>query len=545
MGNTADLSKIENFISVASSVHSGKYDYSELFNLEFFSKRNKLPIICPDHGLFYQRGYDHLKGHGCKKCQYSNLDILKRKSLEDFISEASKIHDNKYDYSKFVYIESHTIGIITCPEHGDFEQEAAVHLKGHGCPRCSYEVRGNKSRKSSLHYANKLSGSNIRVLEYYFDKKQIEYNCIIHGTKINSVSSMFSNSWRCPDCIREENKKKLIANFYLKNTNSKYKIEENSYISSHSPVSLICPEHGNFIVNKAYYLTQNTCSCPKCLETKPESELLDFLDASNISYQKKARPKFLNGKELDIYVPEFNFAIEFNGSYWHSDIFRNKWYHFDKSKECIQNNVRLLHIWEHYWSDPVKKNIYLSKIRHFLNMDRRIYARKCQVTDISKEIYENFIATNHLEGNILPYKDMQYKGLYFNSELVMVAGIGLYYSQSEKLLKPKLQRICTILGTTVVGGVSRLVKSFNIPILQFQITLDTGGSLLDSVPEKGSTSLRYWWIKNNKYLTRNTTQVAFLKKNNDWLNTDTENSYMKRNGWYKLYDAGIITINVQ
>jgi G:T-mismatch repair DNA endonuclease (very short patch repair protein) len=42
----------------------------------------------------------------------------------------------------------------------------------------------------------------------------------------------------------------------------------------------------------------------------------------------------LNGKELDIYLPDYNLAIEFNGLYWHSEDYVGKNYHLNKTIEC-------------------------------------------------------------------------------------------------------------------------------------------------------------------------------------------------------------------
>jgi hypothetical protein len=52
----------------------------------------------------------------------------------------------------------------------------------------------------------------------------------------------------------------------------------------------------------------------------------------------------LNGQELDFYIPIKKIGIEFNGTYWHSDLKKEKAYHFNKSKLAEANGVRLIHI---------------------------------------------------------------------------------------------------------------------------------------------------------------------------------------------------------
>lgn len=64
---------------------------------------------------------------------------MKRKTTSQFVSEAIKVHGNKYDYSLVNYINTHTKVSITCPKHGIFEQIPCDHLHKHGCPKCHLE----------------------------------------------------------------------------------------------------------------------------------------------------------------------------------------------------------------------------------------------------------------------------------------------------------------------------------------------------------------------------------------------------------------------
>ena len=126
----------------------------------------------------------------------------------------------------------------------------------------------------------------------------------------------------------------------------------------------------------------------------------------------------------------------------------------------------------------------------------------------------------------------------------MVAGYGEFYNQSSKSFKWKLQRICTISGITVIGGVSRLSRYIKNDIgdFIFQVTLDTGGSLIKNEISHSDVSLRYWWVKNDSVLSRNQTQISILKRNDDWDNNDTEKSYMEKKGFVKIFDSGVVSI---
>ena len=45
--------------------------------------REKVKIICRDHGPFFQGAGDHLQGHGCPKCWYSRGEERIREFLQD------------------------------------------------------------------------------------------------------------------------------------------------------------------------------------------------------------------------------------------------------------------------------------------------------------------------------------------------------------------------------------------------------------------------------------------------------------------------------
>lgn len=118
----------EEFISKAREVHGDKYDYSKV---EYKGNKNKVCIICPEHGEFWQLPSSHLKGAGCPNCSGN-----KKYTTKEFIEKARKIHGDKYDYSKVEYVNSETKVCIICPEHGEFWQKPARHLMGQGCPNC-------------------------------------------------------------------------------------------------------------------------------------------------------------------------------------------------------------------------------------------------------------------------------------------------------------------------------------------------------------------------------------------------------------------------
>ena len=126
----------QEFIQRAGKIHEYKYDYSKS---NYQNAQIKVQIICPFHGIFEQRPSDHLYGAGCKKCATQLLAEKYTKSTEDFIIEANKYHNYKFDYSNTIYKGAHKEIEIICPKHGSFRQIARHHLDCKwGCPGCSY-----------------------------------------------------------------------------------------------------------------------------------------------------------------------------------------------------------------------------------------------------------------------------------------------------------------------------------------------------------------------------------------------------------------------
>lgn len=127
---------LEEFIEKSKKYHGDRFDYS-LVDLENNSMFDKVKIICPTHGVTLQIARNHANGSGCKKCDAQRIGDFHKISHDQFIENARKEHGDTYDYSKTEYKFAHDKVIITCREHGEFEQVASSHASGKGCPQCS------------------------------------------------------------------------------------------------------------------------------------------------------------------------------------------------------------------------------------------------------------------------------------------------------------------------------------------------------------------------------------------------------------------------
>ncbi len=123
----------ESFIKRAIKKWQNKYDYSMV---EYIHCKSKVKIIY--NGIIYEQTPDQHLHHAPE-----NLKLSIRKTTEQFISEANQVHDNKFSYEKTIYTNAKNKVTITCPVHGDFEQNPLSHIQGIGCATCN-ESKGEK-----------------------------------------------------------------------------------------------------------------------------------------------------------------------------------------------------------------------------------------------------------------------------------------------------------------------------------------------------------------------------------------------------------------
>lgn len=158
-------------------VHRDKYDYSKVV---YVNNRTKSIIICPKHGDFLQTPNDHLREKGCPRCGYEKISILKSSNLTEFMAASVKKHALKFDYSEFVYTNSHTNGKIKCPIHGIFSQSPNAHLAGKGCPKCAgFTITTDEfiNKSKQIHH-NKYDYSIAKYKDCY---NKIDIICPFHG----------------------------------------------------------------------------------------------------------------------------------------------------------------------------------------------------------------------------------------------------------------------------------------------------------------------------------------------------------------------------
>ena len=346
------------FIEKAKEIHGDKYDYSKV---EYVKWNEKVCIICPIHGEFWQIPNDHLQGKGCKQCGYEKILIKQKITIEQFIERAKLTHGNKYDYSKVEYINARTNVCIICPIHGEFWQSPYNHLKGRGCQKCGYDLIKNKLTNTLNHFIEKskeIHGDkyDYSKVEYVNNCKKVCIICPIHGEFWQSPKSHL-NGRGCQKCgeIKREKSKWLTTEKFIEKAKkihgNKYDYSKVKYIDSKTKVCIICSKHGEFWMTPSNHL--NYQGCKKCKNSIMENKIVNILNENNIQFEQQKRFEWLGRQSLDFYIPEYNIAIECQGEqhfksvdYWGGENAYNKRKKLDLKKKnlCKINNINLYYV---------------------------------------------------------------------------------------------------------------------------------------------------------------------------------------------------------
>jgi hypothetical protein len=300
-----------------------------------------------------------------------------------------------------------------------------------------------------------------------------------------------------------------------------------------------------------YYANGIVPTCPKCSPYIPslaELELKNFVSSIYTGVIAFNTRTVIAPLELDIYIPDKNIAIEFNGTYWHSEDKKGKFYHQDKSIQCSNQNIQLIHVWEYDWLNPEKQRIIKEKLRYKLcgKTLKTIAARKCKVQEISNEACKDFLSQNHIQGYV---KSSVNLGLFNEAELVAV--MTFVKPRFAKQYAWELARYATVLDIRVLGGAGKLLKYFErnyhpTSLISYAncsySRIDGNNTVYKALgfEMKGLTAPNYKYVKGSTVLSRYQCQKHKLKdllgENFDLNLTETENMF--KNGAIKINDCG-------
>ena len=286
--------------------------------------------------------------------------------------------------------------------------------------------------------------------------------------------------------------------------------------------------------------------CPTChpymdASSGAEHEISNFIQTICQNVVENDRT-VLNGKELDIYIPEKKLAFEYDGLFWHSEENgKDKNYHTNKTNECERQGIQLIHIFENEWLN--KQDIVKSRIKNLLGVyDKTIYARKCEVKEVSSNESFEFQNQNHIQGGVHSSVNL---GLYFDNELVSLMTFAK--PRFSKKYEWELVRFCNKLGYHVPGGASKLLKHFERnynpkSLVSYADRRWSKGNLYEKLGFKlnSISSPNYWYFNDDRILESRVKYQKHKLKNMlpifDESKSEVEN--MKDNGYNRIFDCG-------
>lgn len=472
----------EEFINKAKQVHSGEnIDYSKV---KYVNNRTKVLFIDPIYGEYWQTPSNHLKGQGHPIRKGEKISKGKRLTEDSVIERFKNVHKGEgLDYSKVKYVNMHTKVIIIDPIYGEYWQEPAVHLKGCGHPKRAIDKNAENKR----------------------------YNTEIF--------------------------KKLC-----KKIHPEYILDKVEYKASQEKVCVICPKHGEFYSYPDALLQGK--GCPKCGNhlSYGEDELYEYI--KNLIGEDnvvKGDKKTLNGLEIDILIPKFNVGIEFDGLRWHSERFKDKNYHFNKTKACIENGIYLIHIFEDEWL--YKKDIVLSKIKHILNCNKssKIGARKCFLKEIDKDSAKLFLNENHIQGYA---KSSIYIGAFYGNEIVGVITF-IKYGDKHYILNRFARKKEKIIQGLFSKMMTYFIKTYNAEIIETFLDRRWCYSETENIYVKFGMKLENVNKPNYSYTNGRIRKHKFgfrkqlLHKKYGFSMAMTELEMAKELGYYRIWDCGL------
>ena len=406
---------------------------------------------------------------------------------------------------------------------------------------------------------NRLKEIKLRI------KTDHNYQCpsCVCIKRKEEISNQVTNSWKDQEYRQKQITKKTDPKYkQLQSTLSKQRWSDQSYISQlKTGINKETLSKSTFnIIEASDWRTKMTvqckeCShifsitpqnhfdksyCPKCHISKGQREISEWLTSFDIPHIINDR-KTLSGKELDIFIPGYNIAIEYHGLFWHShntlESKTEREKHQSKALLCQKLGIKLFQIFENEWQ--TKNNLLKSMVNNSIGLSLKIDARKTKCKEISNKEAKIFFDSNHLQGH---RNSKHIYGLYYKEELISAISFNQHRDGYEII------RLASKQNHSVRGGASKLLshflKSFNKPkIFTFADLRHSHGTVYKTLgfQELGITPPGYFYYhpNTNTIISRQKCQKHKLK--NMLPNYDatlSESNNMFNNGFRRIWTAG-------
>lgn len=297
-----------------------------------------------------------------------------KQTQQEFINKSIVIFGNQLDYSRVNYINSNTLIVLICKEHGEFSIKPKDHISyQRGCSICSGVKYNTKSfiKKSIELHGNKFLYDKV---VYKGVKIPITIVCKIHGDFLQTPDKHINRLQGCPKC-KKSARKNLSYVIKMGSTihNNKYDYSKVIFTKMFDDIIIICPKHGEFKQTPANHIN-NKQNCPACMigKSKKEEEWLDNIGLPK-DFSHRTVILHIDGRRLivDGFDPNTNTVYEFYGDFWHGNpnlykstdindanhISFGQLYNKTLVREqlIIKNSYKLITIWEQDYDRWIKE----------------------------------------------------------------------------------------------------------------------------------------------------------------------------------------------
>jgi hypothetical protein len=471
------LKGVDQFVADASKKHGDRYSYEKSV---YVNNKTKIVITCVKHGDFEQLPHDHLRGHGCGRCN-GGIGI----SQDDFQKKADDTHGGKFDYSKTIFQGTKENITIICRNGHEFEQEAGGHMYGKGCAECAGVAL--KTTEQFIEEAiEKHDGKYLYDRCVYVNAKtKVFVGCESHSEpfyfEVTPNNHLSGNG--CPKCPATRSRAEIEIEKYLVDNGINVVANDRSILKGGKELDLYLPDYKVAIEHNGLYYHSD--------QDKPNSS-----------------KKIIS-------------------------------YHYNKWKECESLGIRLLSINEDEWQQ--RKDVLKRKILNLVGKSERgPGARKLTLSRIESFIANNFCEENHIQGatTCITYA----LGAYEGNNLVAVVTFSEFERQKYRTELSRFCTDGRIFAGLFGRMFKRALSDTGVTeVTTFADRRYSDGNLYikTGFKHEGNVPVDFRYVKNGKtYDKRGFTKRQIAKKFNVDMAGKTERQGMMEQGFSRIYDCG-------
>lgn len=461
--------------------------------------------ICNKGHIWQARPYNNIKSPHCPIC--TGKIITKETSLGGKHPDLVAAFSTKNKQTIFEVSELSSKNYIwECEKGHEYKARPSVKVKAvnkHWCPVCNGVETDLNCPECGVVFPNKIGlATHMRVVHDSGIKK-----CKIKGCE-NTVKEYSKTCSEHAGISRKITKQEFDEKIQLIVDKSPVKCitDYEEYLNNKADIIWEC-DKGHVFKRTFQSSYNNSASCPICHPkgiSLLETEIVEFIESLGFEVERNTRGP-IKPLEIDIFIPSQRVGIEFNGLYWHSELFKDKKYHLNKLRAAQAANIRLVNMFEDEWVE--KKDICKSMIVHMLGQtENKIHARKCVVVEVDKKTRREFFEQNHIMGDTGANKAF---GLEYNGEIISVVSLRKALGYTGSL---ELARYATKLNHSVSGGFSKLLRKVvdfcKLEGAKELITYSLNSHATGDVYKKSGfeyvkdTDVDYWYVEGTRRVSR-------------------------------------------